>query len=49
VPRAVIAAGNILGGAHGGIDLPQSDITRIMNHLANYHKKMGEIAPWERD
>ena len=28
---------------------PQSDITRVKNHLAKYYKKMGETAPWERD
>jgi hypothetical protein len=48
VPRAVIAAGNVMQGAHGGIDIPQSDITRARNHLARYYKKMGETAPWER-
>jgi hypothetical protein len=49
VPRAVMAAGNIMQGAHGGIDLPESDITRVENQLAKYYKKMGETAPWERD
>lgn len=49
VPHAVIAAGNIMQGAHGGIDIPESDITRTKNHLAKYYKKMGETAPWERD
>jgi hypothetical protein len=49
VPRAIIAAGNIMQGSHGGIDLPESDISRVKNHLAKYYKKMGETAPWERD
>jgi hypothetical protein len=49
VPHAIIAAGNIMQGAHGGIDIAQSDITRAKNHLAKYYKKMGETAPWERD
>jgi hypothetical protein len=49
VPRGVIAAGNIMQGARGGIDLPASDITRVRNHLAKYYKKMGEEPPWERD
>ena len=31
-----------------GIDLPESDIPRVKNHLAKYYKKMGETAPWER-
>ena len=49
MPRAIIAAGNIMQGSHGGIDLPPSDIARVKNHLAKYYKKMGETAPWERD
>jgi hypothetical protein len=49
VPHAIIAAGNIMQGAHGGIDIPESDITRAKNHLAKYYKIMGETAPRERD
>jgi hypothetical protein len=49
VPRAVIAAGNIMQGSRGGIDLPESDIGRVKSHLAKYYKKMGDEAPWERD
>lgn len=49
VPRAIMAAGNIMQGSRGGIDLPESDITRVKNHLAKYYKKMAETAPWERD
>jgi hypothetical protein len=49
VPRAIMAAGNIMQGSRGGIDLPVPDITRVKNHLAKYYKKMGETAPWERD
>lgn len=49
VPRAIIAAGNVMQGSRGGVDLPQADITRVKNHLAKYYKKMGEEAPWQRD
>jgi hypothetical protein len=49
VPHAVIAAGNIMQGSRGGIDLPESDIDRVKSHLAKYYKKMGAEAPWERD
>ena len=48
VPRGVMAAGNIMEGARGGIDLPKDDIDRVTSHLAKYYKKMGETAPWER-
>ncbi|CAM4310093.1 hypothetical protein MYSE111917_21225 [Mycobacterium senriense] len=49
VPRAVMAAGAIMDGARGGIDVPESDVDRIKSHLAKYYKKMGETPPWERD
>jgi hypothetical protein len=48
VPRGVMAAGNVLQGARGGVDLPQKDIDRVKSHLAKYYEKMGETAPWQR-
>jgi hypothetical protein len=48
-PRGVMAAGAIMQGARGGVDLPQGDIPRVKSHLAKYYKKMGEEAPWDRD
>jgi hypothetical protein len=48
VPRGVMAAGNVLEGARGGIDLPQKDSDRVKSHLAKYYAKMGHEAPWER-
>jgi hypothetical protein len=48
VPRGVMAAGGIMDGARGGIDLPSNDVDRVKSHLAKYYKKMGETAPWER-
>jgi hypothetical protein len=47
VPRAVMAAGGILQGAHGGIDIPAKDAARARNHLAKYYKKMDRTPPWE--
>ena len=49
VPRGVMAAGNVLQGARGGIDLPSDDVDRVRSHLAKYYDKLGEEAPWERD
>jgi hypothetical protein len=49
VPRGVMAAGAIVDGARGGINLPEKDVDRVKRHLAKYYKKMGERAPWERD
>jgi hypothetical protein len=48
VPRGVMAAGAIMDGARGGIDLPHSDIDRVKSHLAKYYAKMGDTPPWER-
>ena len=48
VPRGVMAAGAIMEGARGGINLPEDDIDRVKSHLAKYYKKMGETAPWKR-
>ena len=49
VPRGVMAAGNVMQGARGGVDLPKRDIPRVKSHLAKYYEKMGETAPWDRD
>jgi len=48
VPRGVMAAGAIIDGARGGVDLPRDGIDRVKSHLAKYYKKMGDTAPWER-
>ncbi|ORB64646.1 hypothetical protein [Mycolicibacterium tusciae] len=48
VPRGVMAAGGIMNGARGGVDLPKDDVDRVKSHLAKYYKKMGEDPPWER-
>ena len=47
VPRAVMAAGAIMQGSRGGIDLPEEDIDRVKSHLAKYYKKMNHPPPWE--
>ena len=47
VPRGVMAAGNAMQGARGGVDLPKGDIDRVKSHLAKYYDKMGEDAPWD--
>jgi hypothetical protein len=49
VPRGVMAAGNVMQGARGGVDIPDSDAERVRNHLAKYYAKMDDQAPWERD
>ena len=48
VPRAVMAAGAVVQGARGGIDVPDEDIDRVRSHLAKYYAKMGDTPPWDR-
>ena len=48
VPRAVMAAGAVMQGARGGVDLPRDEIGRVKAHLARYYEKMGDEPPWER-
>lgn len=48
VPRGVMAAGNVMQGARGGVDLPAKDIDRVKSHLAKYYAKADDTAPWER-
>ena len=47
VPRGVMAAGNVMQGSRGGVDLPERDIDRVKRHLAKYYAKMDDRAPWE--
>jgi hypothetical protein len=47
VPRGVMAAGAIMQGSRGGIDLPERDIDRVKSHLAKYYRKMDDTPPWE--
>jgi hypothetical protein len=49
VPRGIMAAGNVMQGGRGGVDLPKRDIERVKSHLAKYYAKMGDTPPWERD
>jgi len=48
VPRGIMAAGNVMQGARGGVNLPEGDIDRVKSHLARYYEKMGDTAPWDR-
>jgi len=49
VPRGVMAAGAVMQGSRGGVDLPDKEVGRVKSHLAKYYRKMGDDPPWERD
>jgi hypothetical protein len=46
VPRAIFAVAQVLEGARGGVDLPDSVISATRKRVEKYYKKMGEEAPW---
>jgi hypothetical protein len=48
VPRGVMAAGAVLQGSRGGVDLPTDEVDRVKSHLAKYYRKMGDEPPWDR-
>jgi hypothetical protein len=48
VPRGVMAAGNVLEGARGGVDVPRDDIPRLRHHLERYYEKLGDAPPWRK-
>jgi len=47
VPRGVMAAGAVMQGSRGGVDLPSGDIDRVKSHLGKYYAKMGDQPPWD--
>ncbi len=53
MPRAVMAAGAVMQGSRGGVDLPEDEAPRVRGHLARYYDKMGverigTEPPWDR-
>ena len=47
VPRGIFAAGAVLMGSRGGVDIPDSERGTVQNHLARYYRKMDRTPPWE--
>ena len=45
VPRGVMAAGAVMQGSRGGVDLPDGDIGRVKSHLAKYYARTDDTAP----
>lgn len=48
MPRGIKAAGAVMQGSRGGVDLPESEIARVRGHLTRYYEKMGDEPPWDR-
>lgn len=49
VPRAIYAAGAVLMGARGGVDIPEAEKEMIKRHLEKYYDKLGREAPWNQE
>jgi hypothetical protein len=47
LPRAVMAAGGIMQGARGSIDIPDSDVDRVKSQLARHYRRMDRTPPWK--
>ncbi|WP_051963002.1 XkdF-like putative serine protease domain-containing protein [Mesoaciditoga lauensis] len=47
-PRGVMAAGAVLQGSRGGLNVPQSVIDEAKQKLEPLYKKMGRTAPWQQ-
>lgn len=48
MPKGVEAAGAVLQGGRGGVNIPEQDREPVKANVAKYYKKMGRKAPWER-
>jgi len=49
VPRGVFAAAGAIGGARGGVDIPDDDVAGVKSHLEKYYDKMDRKAPWQKE
>jgi hypothetical protein len=47
IPRGLMAAGNVIQGGRGGVDLPSGDVDKVKRHLAKYYRKLGDTPPWQ--
>lgn len=49
VPRGIFAAAAAVQGARGGVDIPEADLPRVIQHLERYYAKMGIDSPFGDD
>lgn len=48
VRGGVIAAGNAIQGARGGLKIPPADLPSVKAHLGEHYKEFGLAPPWEK-
>jgi HK97 family phage prohead protease len=45
--KGVVAAGNAIMGARGGVEIPKYDLDAVKAHLQKHYHEFGKTAPWE--
>jgi HK97 family phage prohead protease len=45
--KGVMAAGNAIMGARGGVEIPKYDLDAVKAHLQKHYHEFGRTAPWE--
>jgi HK97 family phage prohead protease len=45
IPRAIFAIAAVLGGARGGVNIPEADKKKVAAHVNKYYKKIGLDSP----
>jgi HK97 family phage prohead protease len=48
VRAGLIAAGNAVMGSRGGVNIPESEMEGVKEHLARHYKQFDLTPPWER-
>lgn len=49
VRAGVIAAGNAVNGARGGVDIPEDELPAVRAHLAKHYAEWDAKAPWDEE
>jgi len=47
VKAGVVAAGNAIQGARGGVSIPAGDVAGVRRHLAGHYRQFDMTPPWE--
>lgn len=55
IPKAIFAIAGVLGGARGGVSIPESDASDVKRHVEKYYSKMASewdddtiVPPWNK-
>jgi HK97 family phage prohead protease len=45
----VMAAGDVVQGARGGVKIPDADMDGVKSHLRRHYKEFEKVAPWDKE